>query len=71
MVHDGGFLQSDFEFEAETGLFTSVWIDSRSTRMSLHASEEKFDGKQIVHQQHSLAQEAPERLAMEQVLTRM
>jgi Protein of unknown function (DUF1579) len=34
-------------FEPENGKFTSVWIDSRQTRMSFRQSEEKFDGKQI------------------------
>jgi Protein of unknown function (DUF1579) len=63
MVQDGRFLQSEFTFETdagkttgtgligfepETGKFTSVWIDSRQTRMSFRQSEEKFDGKSIV-----------------------
>jgi hypothetical protein len=63
MVHGGRFLQSDFTFdgpggkttgtglvgwESETGKFTSVWTDSRQTRMSFRQSEEKFDGEQIV-----------------------
>jgi hypothetical protein len=63
MIHDGRFLQSEFTFEAdggkttgtgligfepETGKFTSVWVDSRQTRMSLRQSEEKFDGEKIV-----------------------
>ena len=63
MIHDGRFLKSDFTFttnsgkstgtgligfEPETGKFTSVWIDSRQTRMSLRQSEDKFDGQQIV-----------------------
>lgn len=63
MVHGGRFLQSEFVFdgpggratgtgtigfEAETGLFTSVWVDSRSTRMSFRKSKDKFDGAQIV-----------------------
>src|SRR5262249_23665561 len=49
MIHDGRFLQSDFTFEGvngntsgmgligfepSTGKFTSVWTDSRQTRMS-------------------------------------
>ena len=34
-------------FDAATGLFTSVWIDSRSTRMSMRRSRSAFDGKQI------------------------
>lgn len=63
MTHGGRFLQSEFifdgpggkttgtgtiGFEAETGLFTSVWVDSRSTRMSLRKSKDKFDGTEIV-----------------------
>jgi hypothetical protein len=63
MIQGGRFLQSEFTFRAkgesttglgligfepETGKFTSVWVDSRQTRMSLRQSEEKFDGKQIV-----------------------
>jgi hypothetical protein len=63
MEHGGRFLRSEFVFhqgearttgtgmigfETETGLFTSVWTDSRSTQMSLRRSREKFDGEQIV-----------------------
>ncbi len=63
LVHGGRFLQSDFVFgegagkttgtgllgfEAETGLFTSVWVDSRSTRMSLRQSQGRFNGEEIV-----------------------
>ena len=63
MVHEGRFLQSEFTFqlgsssstgtgllgfEAETGLFTSVWTDSRSTCMSFRKSQEKFNGQEIV-----------------------
>jgi hypothetical protein len=63
MIHDGRFLQSEFTFtaeagkttgtgligfEPETGRFTSVWVDSRQTRMSFRKSEDKFDGRQIV-----------------------
>jgi len=63
MIHDGRFLQSEFTFksdtgkttglgligfELETGLFTSVWTDSRQTRMSARQSEEKFNGEEIV-----------------------
>jgi hypothetical protein len=63
MIHDGRFLRCEFVFqqgdekvtglgivgfEAESGLFTSVWTDSRSTRMSLRRSQDKFDGEQIV-----------------------
>jgi hypothetical protein len=63
MMHDGRFLRSEFVFgqgdakttglgligfEADTGTFTSVWTDSRSTRMSFRQSQDKFDGEQIV-----------------------
>jgi hypothetical protein len=63
MIHDGRFLQSDFTFgdgaakttglgligyDASTGRFTSVWTDSRQTRMSFRQGREKFDGEQIV-----------------------
>ena len=63
MVNEGRFLQSDFAFEGpsgkttglgiigfepESGLFTSVWVDSRSTRMSIRRSETPFNGEEIV-----------------------
>jgi hypothetical protein len=63
MIHGGRFLQSEFTFtrgdekttgtgligfETATGVFTSVWVDSRSTRMSFRSGKERFDGKQIV-----------------------
>jgi Protein of unknown function (DUF1579) len=63
MIHDGRFLQSEFlfeqggrkttglgliGFEPATGRFTSVWTDSRQTRMSLRRSREPFDGRQVV-----------------------
>ena len=63
MIHEGRFLKSEFTFDGPTGkttgtgtigydtttgTFTSVWIDSRSTRMSLRTSKGKFDGKMIV-----------------------
>ena len=72
MIHGGRFLQSDFAFrhgdekttgtgligfDPATGLFTSVWIDSRSTRMSFRQGQEKFDGKQIVLYGRSLGDE--------------
>jgi hypothetical protein len=76
MVQGGRFLQSDFTFgsgtaettgtgligfEPETGKFTSVWIDSRQTRMSFRQSEGKFDGKQIVLEGKELGAEKPAR----------
>ena len=63
MVQDGRFLESDFTFhqdgktttgtgisgfDPQTGLFTTFWFDSRSTRFSIRQSHEPFDGKQIV-----------------------
>lgn len=63
MIHEGRFLQSDFEFEQagktttgqgligfepESGAFTSVWTDSRQAKMSLRQGKELFDGKKIV-----------------------
>jgi Protein of unknown function (DUF1579) len=63
MINDGRFLKSEFVFggsqnqtvglgligfDSDTGLFTSVWTDSRSTRFSIRQSEGKFDGKEIV-----------------------
>jgi hypothetical protein len=70
MIHGGRFLQSEFVFgqgtarttgtgligfEAETGLFTSVWVDSRATRMSLRQSQDRFNGQEIVLYSKSLA----------------
>lgn len=63
MIHGGRFLQSEFTFttaagkstgtgligwEPESGKFTSVWTDSRQTRMSFRQGEDGFDGQQIV-----------------------
>jgi len=63
MVQDGRFLESDFTFringktttgtgisgfDPQTGLFTTFWFDSRSTRFSIRQSREPFDGKQII-----------------------
>jgi hypothetical protein len=73
MIHDGRFLQSEFVFEqdgkkttglgtagfdAATGQFTTVWTDSRSTRMSFRQSEQPFDGKEIALRSRSLQKEA-------------
>lgn len=73
MVQDGKFLQSDFTFEGAGGkttgmgligfegntkLFTSVWIDSRQTKMSLRQSKTPFDGEEIVLFSRSLAENA-------------
>jgi hypothetical protein len=69
MMHEGRFLRSEFVFgqgdakttglgligfEPDTGLFTSVWTDSRSTRMSLRQSQDKFNGEEIVLYSKSL-----------------
>jgi hypothetical protein len=63
MIHGGRFLQSEFTFgsgptrttgtgiigfEADSGRFTSVWTDSRATRMSFRHSQDKFNGQEIV-----------------------
>src|SRR5262249_528118 len=70
--HDGRFLQSEFVFtsgaikttglgiigfEPGTSRFTSVWTDSRQTRMSFRQSQDKFDGEQIVLFGQSLGNE--------------
>jgi hypothetical protein len=71
MVQGGRFLQSDFTFgegdgattglgligfEPESGLFSSVWVDSRQTRMSLRKSREPFDGERVVLYSESLGE---------------
>jgi hypothetical protein len=63
MIHEGKFLQSEFTFESpngksvgmgligfesNSGKFTSVWTDSRQTRMSFRQSKDKFNGEEIV-----------------------
>jgi hypothetical protein len=63
MLHGGRFLFSEFTFDTgetkatgtallgfdpATGLFTSVWTQSRGTAMSFRQGKEKFDGTQIV-----------------------
>jgi hypothetical protein len=63
MIQEGRFLESAFVFtqdgakttglgligfEPGSGKFTSVWIDSRQTRMSLRHSKEPFNGTEIV-----------------------
>ncbi len=75
MIHKDHFLQSDFifgegenastgqgliGFEPETGRFTSIWTDSRQTRVSLRQSLEKFDGRAIVLFSKSLEDEGKE-----------
>lgn len=71
MIHGGRFLRSEFEFTTDqgtstgtgligfdpaSGTFTSSWIDSRSTRVSLRQSEGAFDGAQIELQSRTLGQ---------------
>jgi uncharacterized protein DUF1579 len=73
MINGGRFLQSEFVFhqdgkdatglgvigfEPDTGKFTSFWTDSRSTRMSIRQSEDKFNGEEIVLYSRSLDPEA-------------
>jgi hypothetical protein len=75
MIHDGRFLQSDFTFESPSGKstgmgligfepasgkFTSVWTDSRQTRMSFRQSMDKFNGEEIVLYGTSFEPPAPE-----------
>jgi hypothetical protein len=72
MINDGRFLKSEFVFHSESGdttglgligfepdsgRFTSVWIDSRQTRMSLRQSKDRFDGREIVLYSKSLDDE--------------
>jgi hypothetical protein len=62
MINDGRFLKSEFTFHADAGdstgvgiigfepdsdKFTSVWTDSRQTRMSFRQSNDAFDGHEI------------------------
>jgi hypothetical protein len=76
MIHDGRFLQSEFAFgtgqtkttglglvgfEPGSGKFTSVWTDSRQTRMSFRQSPEMFDGRRIVLFGQGLGGDAPAR----------
>jgi hypothetical protein len=63
MIQEGRFLKSEFVFgegehqstglgiigfDTTKGIFTSVWVDSRRTQMSMRQSGDRFDGKQIV-----------------------
>jgi hypothetical protein len=72
MIHDGRFLQSEFQFgdgqnkstglgligfQSETDRFTSIWTDSRSTKTSFRQSAAPFDGNQIVLESRSLENE--------------
>lgn len=72
MIHGGRFLQSEFVFgqgdrkttglgligfEPSTGLFTSVWTDSRATRMSIRQGRDKFNGREIELYSKSLSED--------------
>jgi hypothetical protein len=85
MIHGGRFLRSEFVFgtgdaqttgtgiigfEADTGLFSSVWTDSRSTRMSLRQSQDKFNGEEIVLYSRTL-QEGGRETRKSRTLTRL
>lgn len=76
MIHGNRFLQSEFVFhqrgsrttglgiigfDPASGKFTSVWTDSRSTRMSLRHSEDRFNGKEIVLYSRTLGEGGRER----------
>jgi hypothetical protein len=85
MMHEGRFLRSEFVFqedkskttglgiigfEADNGRFTSVWTDSRSTRISLRQSRDKFDGNEIVLFSQTLG-EAGKEARVSRTLTRL
>ena len=77
LVNEGRFLHSQFTFEskdgstnvgvgilgfdAKTSIFTSVWIDSRSTAFSFRQSEGTFDGERVVLFGRSLDSKTPSR----------
>jgi hypothetical protein len=86
MTHGGRFLRSEFTFgqgdgqttgtglvgfDTQTGFFTSVWTDSRSTRMSLRQSDSKFDGEQIVLFSRALAEPGPREARRTRTVTRL
>ncbi len=75
MIHDGRFLKSDFVFqqgetkttgqgmigfETDSGKFTSFWTDSRSTKISLRQSQDKFNGEEIVLFSKSIGEDGKE-----------
>jgi len=85
MINGGRFLKSEFVFqtnqgqgtgvgligfEPESGLFTSVWTDSRQTRMSFRRSKEKFNGEEIVLYSQSL-EEGPKETRRSRTVTRL
>jgi hypothetical protein len=84
MIHGGRFLQSEFTFhkgdlkttgmgligfEPQSGLFTSLWTDSRQTKMSLRQSKAPFDGQEIVLYSKSLAEAGKQ--GMSRTITRL
>ena len=86
MMHGGRFLRSDFVFgtgdgkttgmgligyEPSTGLFSSVWTDSRATRMSFRQGKEKFDGKEIVLHSATLDTGTPREGRKSRTVTRL
>jgi hypothetical protein len=86
MIHEGRFLQSDFVFgegenkttglgvigfDAESGKFTSVWTDSRSTRMSLRHSQDPFKGDEIVLYSASLDDDKKKETRRSRTVTRL
>ena len=73
MIQGNRFLKSEFSFERRrqtstglgiigfdttTGRFTSVWIDSRRTAMSMRESRDPFNGSEIVLYSAALAKPA-------------
>ena len=76
MVHGGRFLKSEFVFgegeakttgtgmigfESDQGIFTSVWTDSRQTRMSFRQGKERFNGEEIIMYSKALGAAAESR----------
>lgn len=74
MIHGGRFLQSEFTFgqgesaitglgligyDEKTDVFTSVWTDSRSPRVSIRRGDPPFDGRQITLRSRSLDDPSP------------
>ncbi|MCA8952883.1 MAG: DUF1579 family protein [Planctomycetes bacterium] len=55
-------------FDPDTGHFTSFWIDSRSTRISVRASDEPFDGSCIRLAARSIAADSARQSRTETVL---
>lgn len=83
MIQGGRFLESSFEFQQgdetttgkgiigydpEADTFTSFWIDSRSTRISIRQSRSAFDGARIELFGVSLAGSQPRESRTETVI---